>query len=230
MTTTTTTTTTVEDWSSSSPKQQQQRSPTTRTSKQNTVPQPHHDDTSSKVTPVPQDTPSSTANYSQSAPAAPPSPPPCKLQLDGRRRWALTLCAHCRDYASLTCVLTCYSKVAHHREVKLVTDEGVRESLGVLSEKQLVFEDQGDGDAAAAAAAAVLPPTTGELGRIVRLNQDAVDRGILCTVSCEQCAGQPLGQCIDAGHQQQVKRVDARHTKFAHLQFLRHTRKYCRTD
>lgn len=203
MTTATTTTTTVEHWSASSSQQHQQRSPITRTSKQNTVPQPHHDDTNSKVTAVPEDIHSSTAHDS---PPPPLSPPPCKLVLDGRRRWALILCAHCRDYASLTCVLTCYSKVAHHREVKLVTDEGVRESIGVLSEKQLVFEDQDGGKTAAnAAAAAVLPPTTGDLGRVVRLNQDAVDRGILCTVSCEQCAGQPLGQCIDAGHNQQVK-------------------------
>lgn len=121
------------------------------------------------------------------------SSPPCKLSIDGRRRWALTMCAHCRDYTNLTCVLTCYSKVAHHREVKLVTDAGVRESVGVLSETQQMGGED------------VLPPTTGELGRIVRLNQDAVDRGLLCTVSCELCAGQPMGGCIDAGHNQQVR-------------------------
>lgn len=130
----------------------------------------------------------------QQDPAPPPVSPPsasalprssCRLELDGRLRWALTSCSHCRDYKHSSCVLTCYGKVAHHREVVLVDDDGVRSSIGVLA----------DG---------LGPPPIGMLGRTVVLDQSAVDNGLICTVSCPVCAGQPLGGCIDAGHEQQV--------------------------
>lgn len=112
----------------------------------------------------------------------------CRLVLDGRSRWALTSCAHCRDYKHSACVLSCYGKVAHHREVVLVNDAGARESIGLLSE--------GQG-----------PPPTGVLGRRVVLDQAAIDDGVICIVSCPSCAGQPLGSCMDAGHEQQVSEI-----------------------
>lgn len=136
---------------------------------------------------VPSDMDGQESQSSQVSPSPASAMPrsSCRLKLDGRLRWALTSCAHCRDYKHSTCVLTCYGKVAHHREVVLVNDEGVRSSIGVLSD--------GQG-----------PPATGMLGRTVVLDQSAVDNGVICTVSCTACAGLPLGGCIDAGHEQQV--------------------------
>lgn len=117
----------------------------------------------------------------------------CRLILGGsnepncRYFWALTICAHCRDYTSCTCVFTCYSKVAHHREVVLVDGSGAREGVAVLSEGQ------------------DLPLPVGNLGKIMVLDQNMIDNvGVRCVVSCEACAGLPLGGCIDAGHEQQV--------------------------
>lgn len=101
--------------------------------------------------------------------------------------WALTVCAHCRDYTSCTCVFTCYTKIAHHREVMLVDSSGAREGVAVLSEGQ------------------DLPLPVGNLGKILVLDQNVVDNvGVRCVVSCEACAGLPLGGCIDAEHEQQV--------------------------
>lgn len=68
-------------------------------------------------------------------------------------------------------------------------DAGVRESVGVLCERQEGY-----------------PAATGALGRTLVLDQDLVDRGMWrCVVSCASCAGQPLGFCVDAGHDQQVR-------------------------
>lgn len=104
-----------------------------------------------------------------------------------RYYWALTVCAHCRDYTSCTCTFTCYSKIAHHREVVLVDGSGAREGVAVLSEGQ------------------DLPLPVGNLGKIMVLDQNVIDSvGVRCVVSCEACAGLPLGGCIDAGHEQQV--------------------------
>lgn len=111
------------------------------------------------------------------------------LQNSRRNYWALTICAHCRDYTSSTCVFACYGKLAHHREVVLVDGHGARESVGVLCDGQ-----QG-----------VPSPAEGVLGTIEDLDLEyVVDRRVKCMVSCELCAGLPLGGCIDRGHQQQV--------------------------
>eukprot|EP00904_Undaria_pinnatifida_P009273 jgi/Undpi1/5476/HiC_scaffold_2.g00755.m1 len=111
------------------------------------------------------------------------------LQSSRRNYWALTICAHCRDYTSSTCVFACYGKLAHHREVVLVDGHGARESVGVLCDGQ-------DG---------VPSPAEGALGTIEDLDLKYVaDRRVRCMVSCELCAGLPLGGCIDRGHQQQA--------------------------
>lgn len=110
-------------------------------------------------------------------------------QSSRRNYWALTICAHCRDYTTSTCVFTCYDKVAHHREVMLVDGRGARESVGVLCDGQ-------DG----------VPPPEGTLGTIEDLDREYdADREVRCMVSCQQCAGLPLGRCVDAGHHQQVR-------------------------
>lgn len=110
-------------------------------------------------------------------------------QSSRRKYWALTICAHCRDYTTSTCVFTCYGKLAHHREVVLVDGHGARESVGVLCDGQ-------DG----------VPPPEGTLGTIEDLDLEYVaDRRVRCMVSCQQCAGLPLGRCVDAGHHQQVR-------------------------
>ena len=86
-------------------------------------------------------------------------------------------------------MFACYGKLAHHREVVLVDGHGARESVGVLCDGQ-------DG---------VPSPAEGALGTIEDLDLKYVaDRRVRCMVSCELCAGLPLGGCIDRGHQQQV--------------------------
>lgn len=110
-------------------------------------------------------------------------------QSSRRKYWALTICAHCRDYTTSTCVFACYGKLAHHREVVLVDGRGARESVGVLCDGQ-------EG----------VPRPEGTLGTIEDLDRKYVgDRGVRCVVSCQLCAGLPLGRCVDAGHHQQVR-------------------------
>lgn len=105
--------------------------------------------------------------------------------------WALTVCAHCRNYTTCKCVLTCFSKIAHHREVQLVDAEAARESIGVLSPDQTC-----------------IPSFEGvSLGTILDLDQAVVDSGMKVVLSCEMCTGFPLGCCIDAGHYQQVRGI-----------------------
>ena len=119
--------------------------------------------------------------------------------------WALTICAHCRRWAPATKVLACCKMGAHHREVKLVDARGARESIGIMcpASEQLVHKTT-----------RALPTTSSsadgkklELGTIVDLDPDSrvkVDERVTFIVSCEECAGLSLGECIDKGHNQLV--------------------------
>ncbi|CAN0111164.1 unnamed protein product, partial [Hapterophycus canaliculatus] len=106
-------------------------------------------------------------------------------------------CKHCRDFSTSTGVFACYGTKAHHREVVLVDAEGARDSVGILSsgsEHRLIENN-------------ILPAGKQEEGKIVDLDPDSslqADDDIYCVISCEQCAGFPLGYCIDEGHIQQV--------------------------
>ncbi len=123
-----------------------------------------------------------------------------------RQYWALTICAHCRRWAPTTKVLACCQMGAHHREVMLVDARGARESIGVLTpaSEQLVHRTTH-----------VLPAARGQLrlGTIVDLDPDStvkVDERVTFIVSCEDCAGLSLGECIDKGHTQLVSLFPSR--------------------
>lgn len=114
-----------------------------------------------------------------------------------RQFWAMSICGHCRCHAPATNVFTCYRMKAHHREVLSVDAQGARESVGILSpdSEQLMIKNN------------VLPGAH-QAGTFVDLDPNSTveaDDNVTFLVSCEGCAGLPLGECIDkGGHMQQV--------------------------
>lgn len=114
-----------------------------------------------------------------------------------RHFWAMSICGHCRGHAPTTKVFTCYRMRAHHREVVSVDAQGARESVGILSpaSEQLMHKNH-------------VLPVTQQLGTIVDLDPNSTveaDDKVTFLVSCEECAGLPLRECIEKeGHVQQV--------------------------
>lgn len=114
--------------------------------------------------------------------------------------WAMSICGHCRCHAPTTKVFTCYGMKAHHREVVSVDAQGARESVGILSpgSELLMLKDHA-------------LPASPQAGTVVDLDPNSKvepDDKVTFLVSCEECAGLPLGECINkAGHVQQVRPV-----------------------
>lgn len=114
-----------------------------------------------------------------------------------RHFWAMSICSHCRCHAPSTKVFTCYRMKAHHREVVSVDAQGARESVGVVSpdSEQLLLKHR-------------VLPVEHRAGMIVDLDPNSsveADDKVTFLVSCEECAGLPLGECVEkGGHIQQV--------------------------
>lgn len=117
-----------------------------------------------------------------------------------RHFWAMSICGHCRCHAPTTKVFTCYGMKAHHREVVSVDAQGARESVGILSPRseQLMLKKH------------VLPEAP-QAGTVVDLDPNSTvepDDKVTFLLSCEGCAGLPLGECINKrGHVQQVRPI-----------------------